>query len=189
MCVPAGYRVLAADMPSRHPWVVAVFYWYLPHFKFEYFRPHGRNMMSFQMDSDKRRWFIVGCYLSPYNASNIERVITNIINSTHRAELLVDGNSNIDLAVPEGNCFREEIAVVIATAGLEDMSMHFLLHLKSWAWYRRTWCMHLYRREVRSQMNYLLGTDCHMFHNVSIRNSWHNYQHYMVLGRLHSAQQ
>ena len=60
MCVPAGYRVLAADIPSRHPWVVAIFYWYVPHFKVAYFQPHGRNMISFQLDYDKIRWFIVG---------------------------------------------------------------------------------------------------------------------------------
>ena len=32
MCVPTVYLVLAADAPSRHPWVVFVFYWYVPHF-------------------------------------------------------------------------------------------------------------------------------------------------------------
>ena len=89
MCVPAGYRVLAADMPIRNPWVVAIFYWYVPHFKVEYFQPHGRNMMSFQLDSDKRKWFIVGCYISLDNASTIERAITDIIKCTHRAALLV----------------------------------------------------------------------------------------------------
>ena len=143
--------------------------------------------MRFQLDSDKRRWFIVGWYIYPDNASNIERVIVDIRKCTHRAALLVDGNSNIDLAVPEGNCFREEIAVVIATAGLEDMSAHFLPHLKSLARDRRTWYMHLHGREVHSRMDYLLGTDCHLFQNVSIRNSWHNYENYIALGRLHGS--
>ena len=117
MCVPACYRVLVADMPSRHPWGVAIFYWYVPHFQVEYFQPHGRNMISFQLDYDKRRWFIVGCYIYPDNASNVESIIADIRKCTHRDALLVDGNSNIYLAALEGNCCREEIAVVIATDG------------------------------------------------------------------------
>ena len=42
-------------------------------------------------------------------------------------------------------------------------------------------------REVRSRTDYILGTDCRLFVNVSVRNPRHNSDHYMVLGCLHSA--
>ena len=42
-------------------------------------------------------------------------------------------------------------------------------------------------REVRSQTDYILGTDIRHFGNVSVRNPRHNSDHYMFLGCLHSA--
>ena len=41
--------------------------------------------------------------------------------------------------------------------------------------------------EVRSRTDYNLGTDCHLFANVSVQDPRHNSDHYMVLGCVHSA--
>ena len=128
-------------------------------------------MMSFQLDSGRRRWFIVGCYLSPDNASTINHIIADKNKCTRGAAVLVAGNSNINLKAPEGNCRRGEIVVAIVTAGFEDMSAHFLLYLRSWARERRTWYMYLREREVWSWMDYLLGLYRCMFQNLSIWDS------------------
>ena len=42
-------------------------------------------------------------------------------------------------------------------------------------------------REVRSWTDYILGTDHHLFGNVSVQEPRHNSYHYMVLVCLHSA--
>ena len=42
-------------------------------------------------------------------------------------------------------------------------------------------------REVRSQTDYIMGTDHRLFGNVSVRDPRHNSYHYTVLGCLHSA--
>ena len=42
-------------------------------------------------------------------------------------------------------------------------------------------------RKVRSWTDCILGTDCRLFGNVSVRDPRHNSDHYMVLGCLHSA--
>ena len=42
-------------------------------------------------------------------------------------------------------------------------------------------------REVRYRTYYIMGTDCRIFGNVSVRDPRHNSDHYMVLGCLHSA--
>ena len=42
-------------------------------------------------------------------------------------------------------------------------------------------------REVRPRTDYILGTDRRLFGNVSVRDTRHNSDHYMVLGCLHSA--
>ena len=44
-------------------------------------------------------------------------------------------------------------------------------------------------REVISWTDYILGTDIHMFWNVSVRESQHNLDHFMVLGCLHGTSQ
>ena len=41
--------------------------------------------------------------------------------------------------------------------------------------------------EVRSRTDYNLGTDFHLFENVSVQDPMHNSDHYMVLGCVHSA--
>ena len=42
-------------------------------------------------------------------------------------------------------------------------------------------------REVRSWTDYILGTDCRLFHNVTVRDSRYNSEHYLVLGFLHGS--
>ena len=42
-------------------------------------------------------------------------------------------------------------------------------------------------REVRSWTDYILGTDCRLFHNVTVRDSRYNSEHYLVLGCLHGS--
>ena len=67
------------------------------------------------------------------------------------------------------------------------MSTHFLPFFKYWAQDVRTWCMHLQGRYGRPQTDHLLGMDWNLLQNVSIWNPLHNFDHYMVLGCLHSA--
>ena len=42
-------------------------------------------------------------------------------------------------------------------------------------------------REVRSQKDYIIGTDLNLFRNVSVQDPQHNLDHYLVLGCLCSA--
>ena len=39
-------------------------------------RKYGPNVLSFEVVSGRRRWYIVGCYIAPDNAQTIERVVT-----------------------------------------------------------------------------------------------------------------
>ena len=57
------------------------------------------------------------------------------------AALLVDGYFNADLAELEGHTQYEEIVVALSTAGLQDMSGHFLPRRKPWLRDVRTWIM------------------------------------------------
>ena len=67
------------------------------------------------------------------------------------------------------------------------MSVHFLLRRRLWFWDGQTWSMIRAGKEVKSRTDYILGIDCHLFWNVSVRYPRHNSDHYMVLGCLRSA--
>ena len=97
------------------------------------------------------------------------------------------GDFNVNISALEGDRRAEDIATELATAGLEDMARHFLIWEKRWCQDRRTWEMLRKGREVRSQTDYILGTECCLFRNVTVWDPRHNSDHYMVLGCLPSA--
>ena len=122
-----------------------------------------------------RRWYIVGCYLSPDGTSTIEWVVEALRERPTGAELLVAGNMNINLAEPEGDRGEENIAATLATEGLEDMAAHFLPRRRRWCRDGRTWSMIREGREVRSRTDYILGTDHCLFRGtVPIRFGTYN---------------
>ena len=91
------------------------------------------------------------------------------------------------LSEPEGDRRGEDIVAALSTEGLEDMLVHFLPLRRSWCRDRRTWIVIRMGREVRSRTDYILGTYCRLFCNLSVRYPRHNSDHYMVLGCLLSA--
>ena len=124
----------------------------------------------------------MGCYLAPEDTLMIESVVARLKERPRDVGLLVAAYLSVKLLEPEGDRRGEDIAAALATEGLEDMSAHFLPRRCSWCWDGRTWSMIRKEREVRSRTEYILGTDCR-----SVRDPWHNLDHYMVMGCLHSA--
>ena len=71
----SGYSIVVTNAPSRHRGGVAIFYRPAPHFTVEAVRKFGPNVIGFQLATGTRRWYIMGCYLTPDNTSTIERVV------------------------------------------------------------------------------------------------------------------
>ena len=173
----AGYSLVATDAPSQHRGGVAIFYRSEPHFTVEAVEKFGPNVIGFQLVTGARRWYIVGVYLAPDSTETMERVTKALRSRPRRAELLVAGDFNADLATPEGDSRAEAIETSLATEGLEDMARHFLPRECRWCRGRRTWGMIQKKREVRSPTDYILGTDIRLFRNVAVRDPWHNSDH------------
>ena len=108
----------------------------------EALRLYGANVVSFQLESCGRWWFIVGCYLSPYDASAIEDVVAAIIQWTRGGALLMVSDFNTDLVAPEFRARDEEITKAMAESGIEDINIHFLPRHKPWLKDGCTWAMH-----------------------------------------------
>ena len=66
----AGYRVVATDAPRRHRGGVALFYRTSAQFAVEEVREYGPNVLSFEVVTGRRRWYIIGCYIAPRQRSD-----------------------------------------------------------------------------------------------------------------------
>ena len=100
--------------------------------------------------------------------------------------LVVAGDLNTDLEDTESDRRGTEIAAAMTAVGVEDMTAHFLPRKRRWGRERRTWSMVREGKVVRSQTDYILGTDRSLFRNVSVQDPRHKTDHFMVVGCLHS---
>ena len=155
----AGYIFFATDMPIRHRVGVAVFYRTPRRFSVEEIQQFWTNVIIFNLVTGEQRWYIVGCYLTLNYALYIDSAVDALGERPCGSELLVTGDFNNDLTGPKGVGRYKEIAVALTAAGLEDMFDQFLLRQCPWCRYRRTKSMVRLGREVRSWMDYFMGTD------------------------------
>ena len=186
-CASAGYSFVATDAPSRHRGGVAVFYRPSPNFAVEAVHQFGTNVVGLQLVTGAQRWYIIGCYLAPDNTSKIESVVDALKERPQGTALLVAGDLNKTLTEPENNKRGTDIVAALTVEGLEDMATYFLPLRRTWGRENRTRSMVREGKVVRSWTDYILGIDCPLFWNVSVRDPRHNTDHYMVLGCLHSA--
>ena len=99
----SGYHVLAADALRRHQGGVSVFYQTPDLSQVEAHQVHVTNVASFHLELGGQRRFVVGCYLSPDDASMIDHVVVSTSQIPHWFALIVAGYFNADLAKPEGH--------------------------------------------------------------------------------------
>ena len=127
-----GYSVAATDAPSQHRGGVVVFYRPLPHFAVEAVQQFGPNVVGFQLATEARRWYIIGCYLASGENSTIESAVTALKERPRGAALMVAGDLNTTLTEPENDRRGTDIAAVLKEEGLEDVAMHFLPQQRKW---------------------------------------------------------
>ena len=56
-------------------------------------------MISFEVATGRRRWYIIGCYIAPNNARTIERVVTELGDQPRVTALVVAGDFTTDLVL------------------------------------------------------------------------------------------
>ena len=67
----------------------SVLYCDVPHLQVKAYQSHGLNAVSSLVSSNSRRWFLIGCYITPDNKAMIKGVASAILQRPHGAELLV----------------------------------------------------------------------------------------------------
>ena len=76
-------------------------------------RQYGPNVLSFEVVSGRRRWYIVGYYIAPDDAQTIERVVTALGDKPKGTALVVAGDLNTDLGEVECDRRGTEISAAI----------------------------------------------------------------------------
>ena len=114
----AGYHVVATDAPSRHRGRMALFYRPSPLFAVEAVREYEPNVMSFEVATGARRWYIIRCYLAPDDTKTIERVVTTLGDRPKVTALVVVGDLNTDLEDSESDRRGTVIVAAMTVAGV-----------------------------------------------------------------------
>ena len=117
-------RRVRSDEPT--PRGVALFYRLSPLFAVEAVREYGPNVMSFELATGARRWYIIGCYLAPDDTSTIDRVVAALRDRPKGTALVVAGDLNTDLEDSENDRRGTEIATAMTAEGVKDITAHFL---------------------------------------------------------------
>ena len=120
------YRCVTMKFLSRTVRGVAVLYFASPRFTADPLHHFGPNVVIFQMDSGRWRWYIVGCHIALNGALTIERIVTDIGQRPCGTKLLILGNFNTYIAVLEGSDRDKDITMTLAEAGIEDTLVHFI---------------------------------------------------------------
>ena len=158
-----------------------------PAFAVEAIRQFNANAIACHLKTGDRQWYIVWCYLALFNNTTIIYVEAAMVEWPRGVELIFAEDLNLYLERTGGQGLEKEITVAVATVGIEEISAHFLPLQRPCNWYQRTWAVVKQGREMRSQTDYILGSDRQIFQNVAVQDPKHNSSHYMVMGFLRGA--
>ena len=153
---------------SRHRGGVALFYWDSPNFAVKEIRQFGANVIACQLETGKRRWYIVGFYLALGDGTMILDVEVAMAERPRGADLIVAGNFNMDLENIGSWGWDKDITTEVATEGLEDIVGNLLPQWRVWCKDRRAWEMVRQGRVVRSWTDYILVSNRRIFQNVAV---------------------
>ena len=81
-------------------------------------RDYGPNVLSFEVVTGRRRWYIIGFYIYPDDARTIERVVTALGDQPQGTALIVAGDINTDLGVMASDGKGTDIVAALIGAGL-----------------------------------------------------------------------
>ena len=150
-------------------------------------RGHGPNIVSCILVTGERRWKVVGIYCPPSETDGATLYhLQEALANTGSMPIILGGDLNVDL-LNSGRSVRDtEIATVLASYGLDDMSRHFLqrtTHRRRWTWKQR--------REgqiIRSRCDAIMGTDRRHFTGMRILDPpGYDSDHYLLSAEIVSA--
>ena len=99
----ARYRIIAADVLSRHCGRVAVFLWPSLRYMVKAIQQFGTNFVGFQLSMGGWQWYMIRCYLPPNDTLTIGIFVAALKERPRGSKLLVAGYLNANLDHPKGD--------------------------------------------------------------------------------------
>ena len=103
-----------------------------PAFAVKSIRQFNVNVITRHLTMGDRRWYIVECYLAPFDNTTIRYVEAAMVEWPRAAEQIFAGDLNVDMERTTRQILDEEIAVAVTTVRLEEISVQFLLLQRAW---------------------------------------------------------
>ena len=101
--------MIATDAPSKHQGGIALFWRDSPYWQVEAYQAYDPNVLSFQLVTGQKRWYVVGAYVPPSDTSTIEYVSKALDDQPEGVDPILIGDLNANLADP-GSDREHEIA-------------------------------------------------------------------------------
>ena len=181
------YKVFGSQA-SNHQGGVALF-WKENNDRYmiESVRGHGPNIVSCILVTGEQRWKAVGMYCPPSEDDGATlHHLQEALASSGSMPIILGGDLNVDLLASGRSARDTEIATVLASYGLDDMSRHFLQrtkHRRRWTWKQRR-----EGRVVRSRCDVIMGTDRRHFTGMRILDPpGYDSDHFLLAAELVSA--
>jgi hypothetical protein len=148
----SGYSVLTSTMTSVRQGGIALFWRGNNSYEVKEMQIWGVNVISLQLRMDNARFFVVGCYIPPFNLETLTDVEQAWQACPMGAHPLLVGDLNFNFCTPRTDC-EEAIAEQVEAMGLVDMSRHF--YQRTGKRLRGTWTWRMRRegRWISSQCN------------------------------------
>jgi hypothetical protein len=174
-----GYTVFATQTThSNQGGIALIFTNSSPYFQIESQQKHGPNnvLMSCILVTGTRQHFIIGAYIPPEDTTTLTS-ISAAINRFAGQPIVLMGDINVDLRTSTHR--DSEIMAFLASAGLEDISNHFIQ--RRTFRHGNTWQMDRNGIRFNSKCDYILATDRHIFQYIRTKNPMYDSDHLMQL--------
>jgi len=160
ICFSSGYSVIASKAISRHRRGVALVWREGNAYEVEETRFYGPNVMTFQLVTGADQYYVVRCYIPPFNRTTLDDVRTAWGHCPSGARPLLVGDLNVNLESP-GDKRGEEIAEQVGYMNLTDMSGHFCQRRQQCTRERWTWRQRRDGRWISTKPDYFLAQEDH----------------------------
>jgi hypothetical protein len=166
----SGYNVLASDTTLLGSGGITLFWRGNISYEVKETQIRGPNIISLHLMTGSTRFYVVGCYIPPFNLETLVYINKAWCECPKGAHPILVGDLNFNLRVP---CTEREetIAEQVDAMDLVDMSRHFCQRLGNRLRGRWTWQMRREGRWISSQCDYFLGreTDRRRFQCISVQ--------------------